>query len=65
MLASLGYQFSKWVSLHFPIWNTNREFVLIILCLLLCTAWYFFCTRSKAAVTLFFAELLYLIPFVR
>ena len=38
---------------------------LIILCLLLCTAWFSFWTRSKSAVTLFFAELLYLIPFVR
>jgi hypothetical protein len=65
MLASIGYHVSNWVNQHFPIWNSNREFVLIILCLLLCTAWFSFWTRSKAAVTLFFAELLYLIPFVR
>ncbi|MCS7032435.1 MAG: hypothetical protein NZ561_00395 [Phycisphaerae bacterium] len=65
MLASIGSTVSNWISQHFPIWNTNRDFVLIVLCLLLATAWYWFWTRSRAAITILAAELLYLIPFVR
>jgi hypothetical protein len=56
---------SAFTQSHFPIWHTHPEYVLIILCLIVCTGWYWFWSRSKASLTILGAELLYLIPFIR
>lgn len=50
---------------HFPIWNTNPTFCLIVLGLIGLTALYWFQTRSRPSLVVLAAEACYLLPFIR